>query len=146
MDQILLFRRRGSKDPKPTLSAESEMVEIDSHQIVLARLIRDAQILCRPFDLRFTSIEAEKLSVKRRYGICYADGRIKIRLHDRRTGGILRYSSLVDTLCHELAHLRYMNHGPRFQRLYRRILQYARNSRIYQPQQRAQKSVFDFES
>jgi hypothetical protein len=71
--------------------------------------------------------------VKRRYGICYSDGRIQIRLAHVTTGRPLRYSSLVNTLCHELAHLRHMNHGPRFKALYLDILEWARREGIYQP-------------
>jgi hypothetical protein len=40
---------------------------------------------------------------------------------------------MVDTLCHELAHLRHFNHGQRFWQLYRRILAYARRQGIYRP-------------
>lgn len=71
--------------------------------------------------------------MRRRLGVCYSDGTIRIRLFHARTGRPLVYSSLVDTLCHELAHLRHFNHGRRFQALYRRILEHARRARIYQP-------------
>jgi len=71
--------------------------------------------------------------VRRRLGICYADGRIRIRLHQLRASELLKYSVMVDTLCHELAHLRHLNHGQRFWRLYRRILAYARRQGIYRP-------------
>jgi metallopeptidase YgjP-like protein len=71
--------------------------------------------------------------VRRRYGICFADGRIRIRLHQVRAPELLKYSVMVDTLCHELAHLRHLNHGQRFWRLYRRILAYARRHGIYRP-------------
>jgi hypothetical protein len=39
----------------------------------------------------------------------------------------------VNTLCHELAHLRHFNHGLRFRRLYFEILEYARDRAIYRP-------------
>ncbi len=71
--------------------------------------------------------------MKRRYGICYSDGRIQIRLAHVTTGRPLRYSSLVNTLCHELAHLRHMNHGPRFKALYLKLLEWARREGIYRP-------------
>ena len=71
--------------------------------------------------------------MRRRLGVCYSDGTIRIRLFHARTGRPLVYSSLVDTLCHELAHLRHFNHGRRFQALYRRILEHARRAQIYQP-------------
>jgi hypothetical protein len=39
----------------------------------------------------------------------------------------------VNTLCHELAHLRHFNHGPRFRDFYLQLLEYARVQRIYRP-------------
>ena len=49
------------------------------------------------------------------------------------TGRPLKYSSLVNTLCHELAHLRHFNHGLRFRAFYAELLEYARREGIYQP-------------
>lgn len=85
------------------------------------------------FGLRYRAIEPERPHVRRRLGVCYADGTIRIRLHHARSGRPLKYSSLVDTLCHELAHLRHFNHGRRFQALYRRILEHARRTGVYRP-------------
>jgi hypothetical protein len=102
------------------------------HELI-ARLQRDGAALAARFGLRYRSIEAERPRVKRRYGVCYADGTIRIRLRHASTGEPLKYSSLVNTLCHELAHLKHFNHGLRFQRFYRQILEYARAARIYAP-------------
>ena len=102
-------------------------------EIVVALLRRHAQRLAGSFDLPLRALHAESPRVKRRYGICYADGTIKIRLRSVRNGELLRESSLVDTLCHELAHLRHFDHGARFERLYRRILEYARRHGVYRP-------------
>jgi hypothetical protein len=49
------------------------------------------------------------------------------------TGRALRYSSLVNTLCHELAHLRHFHHGPEFSDFYKRLLSWAREQGIYRP-------------
>jgi predicted metal-dependent hydrolase len=100
---------------------------------LMVRLNRDALVIARRFDLRYRVIEAERPRVKRRYGVCYADGTIRIRLQHAATGRPLRYSSLVSTLCHELAHLRHFNHGLRFRRFYREVLEYARHAQIYRP-------------
>jgi hypothetical protein len=100
---------------------------------VLARLRRDAAVLVHVFGLSLRSLDAERPNVRRRYGVCYADGEIRIRLRHARTGHLLKYSSLVDTLCHELAHLRYFHHGPRFRAFYFRLLDYARHRGIYRP-------------
>jgi predicted metal-dependent hydrolase len=102
-------------------------------QIVVALLRRHALRLSQSFDLPLRALHAESPRVKRRYGICFADGTIKIRLRSVRNGELLRESSLVDTLCHELAHLRHFDHSLRFERLYRRILEYARRHGIYRP-------------
>ena len=102
-------------------------------QTVLAQLKRDAQVLAAYFRLQVTSVAAERPQVKSRYGVCYSDGSIRIRLRHARTGRLLKYSGLIDTLCHELAHLRFFDHGVRFQIFYRRILEHARHVRIYRP-------------
>jgi predicted metal-dependent hydrolase len=119
----------------------------DARTRALERLRRHAVVLARAFDLPLRSIDAESTRVRRRYGICYADGRIRIRLHQLRAPELLKYSVMVDTLCHELAHLRHLNHGQRFWRLYRRILAYARRHGIYKPGPEATPSrVVTFES
>jgi hypothetical protein len=85
------------------------------------------------FGLHCTSLEAERDGVIDWYGVCYEDGVIRIRLRHASTGRLLKQSSLVDTLCHELAHLRHLDHGVRFRRLYQRILDEARRRGIYRP-------------
>ncbi len=99
----------------------------------MERLRRDADRICERFGLRYQALEAERANVKRRYGICYSDGTIKIRLRHVQTGEPLKYSSLVNTLCHELAHLRHFDHSPSFQDFYRRLLGWARHQGIYVP-------------
>ena len=100
---------------------------------LLAQLSSDASRIATHFELRYRSIDAERASVKSRYGICYDDGSIRIRLNHSRTGEPLRYSSLVNTLCHELAHLRHFDHGPRFKTFYLRLLEWSRQQGIYVP-------------
>jgi hypothetical protein len=108
-------------------------MDVRAAQEILARIQCDGALIAGRFGLRYRSIEAERPRVKRRYGVCYADGTIRIRLRHAVTGHPLKYSSLVSTLCHELAHLRHFNHGLRFQRLYAQILEYARDRGIYRP-------------
>ena len=100
---------------------------------LMAHLHRDAAILASRFGLRYRVLEPERPNVKRRYGVCFSDGTIRIRLWHVSTGRPLKYSSLVNTLCHELAHLRHFDHGLRFQRLYAQILEFARDQGIYRP-------------
>ena len=103
-----------------------------AHEL-MERLARDAEQLARRFGLVYRRLEAERPQVRRRYGVCFADGTIRIRLHHAVSRRPLKYSSLVNTLCHELAHLRHFNHGPRFKAFYLAILEYARSQGIYRP-------------
>lgn len=103
---------------------------------LIDRLRTDADRICARFELRYAAIEAERANVKRRYGICYADGTIKIRLRHATTGEALKYSSLVSTLCHELAHLRHFDHSPRFHDFYQELLRWSRREGIYRPRMR----------
>jgi hypothetical protein len=100
---------------------------------MMGRLRRWGAELGQQFDLRCTALEAERDDVTDWYGVCYEDGVIRIRLRHARTGRLLKESSLVDTLCHELAHLRHLDHGIRFRRLYERILARAREVGVYRP-------------
>lgn len=100
---------------------------------LMKRLSADAERISAQFGLEYLSLEAERANVKSRYGICYDDGTIKIRLNHSVTGEPLRYSSLVNTLCHELAHLRHFNHGPRFKAFYLHMLEWCREQAIYRP-------------
>jgi len=100
---------------------------------LVARLNRDGAVLATDFGLRYAAIEAERANVTSRYGACFSDGTIRIRLRHAVTGRPLKYSSLVNTLCHELAHLRHFDHGPRFKALYLQILERARRLGIYRP-------------
>ena len=105
----------------------------DQDDKTMKRLRAIASDLCERFKLRFRTIDAETEGVNEHYGICYEDGEIRIRLRHARTGRLLKESSLVDTLCHELAHLRHLDHSERFKRLYWRILNEARDLGYYKP-------------
>jgi hypothetical protein len=120
-------RRKNDKDRKISRS-------------LIARLNRDAQQIAWRFGLSYRSIEPERANVKSRYGICYEDGVIKIRLRHAVTGRPLRYSSLVSTLCHELAHLRYFHHGVRFRVFNMELLEFAREQGLYRPGRRGSNS------
>ena len=99
----------------------------------MARLERDAERICGRFALCYRVLEPERANVKRRYGVCFSDGTIRIRLTQAVTRRPLEYSSLVSTLFHELAHLRHFHHGPRFQAFYAEILEWSRAAGIDRP-------------
>jgi hypothetical protein len=129
----------GGRGHGPTrISAKAEKrvrkrIDREVNRVLMGRLERDARRICARFGLRYRALEAERANVKRRYGICYSDGTIKIRLRHANTGRPLKYSSLVNTLCHELAHLRHFNHGEVFQQFYDRLLEWSRSQGLYRP-------------
>ena len=103
---------------------------------LMARLRHDAERIAGEFDLRYRAIEAERPGVNGHYGICTSDAVIRIRLRHATHSRPLKYSSLVSTLCHELAHLRHFNHGPLFQAFYLKLLEWSRDEGIYVPGKR----------
>ena len=103
----------------------------------MQQLRSDAARIAERFELCYRAIEAERPNVRSRYGVCYSDGTIRIRLRHANTRRPLKYSSLVATLCHELAHLKHFNHGLRFRAFNQHILEWARAEGIYQPGQEA---------
>ena len=100
---------------------------------LMQRLRVDAGRIAAHFGLDFKAIRAERPGVHGHYGVCYADGEIRIRLRHAVTGKPLRYSSLMDTLCHELAHLRYFDHGEQFWTLFEHMLEWSRAEGLYRP-------------
>lgn len=63
------------------------------------------------------------------WGLCAWPSRdIWIAIHDEY-GDILPYDLILDTLCHELAHVRHFTHSPDWRRLYLRMLRWARAQR-----------------
>jgi len=100
---------------------------------LITRLRTDGYRIASRFGLRYRVIEAERANVKRRYGVCFSDGEIRIRLANVKTGEPLKYSSLVNTLCHELAHLKHFHHGEPFRAFYQQLLSFARAEGIYRP-------------
>jgi WLM domain-containing protein len=124
------LRALAAKAPLPRTAAERRT---DEDRAVLGELRAMGGDLAARFGLAYRAIDAEKPGIVAHYGICYADGRIRIRLRHATTGRPLKRSSLVDTLCHELAHLRHFDHSIRFRRMYLRILRAARELGYYRP-------------
>lgn len=108
-------------------------LELDHYEDMVSRLRADAARVARRFRLPAFELDSDRPDSTDRYGICFSDGRIRIRLVHATTGKPLRYSALIDTVVHELAHLRHMNHGPRWEALYERMLEWCRAEGIYQP-------------
>ncbi len=130
--------RRGTRCGGEQLSLWAEAFDVlapraTEGRALMMRLRRDAFRIARRFGLPLKKVLAEPSGVVARYGSCTRDGTVRVRLRHARTGRPLRYSSLIDTVCHELAHLRFFDHGIHFQWLYRRILEWARSEGIYEP-------------
>ena len=117
----------------PTLPLSERERRRSEDAETMLRLKTWGAVLAREFKLSWSALEPEEEGVNEHYGICYEDGLIRIRLRHARTGRLLKESSLVDTLCHELAHLRHLDHRARFKRLYLRILDRARALGYYRP-------------
>lgn len=102
---------------------------------VLSKLRRDARRIARHFKLRYAKITTETPRTTR-CGSCDENHVIRIRLRVLRDRSVIRYHLLVDTLCHELAHLMHFSHGPEFKDFYQKILDWARQRKIYSPPRR----------
>ena len=108
-------------------------MQANEARAIMTRLRADAARIAGQFRLRYRAIESERPGVNGHYGLCTSDGLIRIRLRHATSGRPLKYSSLVNTLCHELAHLKHFNHGPAFQAFSQMLLEWARRDGIYQP-------------
>ncbi len=84
---------------------------------LLRRLRTDAAHLEVRFGLPRHDRDTERAGARNEHRWCHEDGGIHIRLVNAGTGRIPRYSALVDTMVHELDHLRCMNLGPRWHAL-----------------------------
>ncbi len=105
----------------------------EQRKALMERLQSDGARIAAHFGLTCRGIVAERPGVVGHYGICYEDGLIKIRLQHATRGTPLKYSSLVNTLCHELAHLKFFDHQEGFRRFYAGLLAWARAQGIYRP-------------
>jgi hypothetical protein len=80
------------------------------------------------------------LRLRRTYGRCtYRDGATVIHVRctaDHDPSAWRPVGSITGTLLHELAHLRYRSHGPRFWALYRRLVNRAEAAGLYDPRDR----------
>jgi hypothetical protein len=114
---------------------------IDDYREWIDRLRADADRVAQRFDLPPFELDADRPDAHDRYGICFDDGRIRVRLVHARTGRPLRYSALIDTVVHELAHLRHMNHGLKWEALYQRMLAWCRREGIYDPRPRPSRAA-----
>jgi hypothetical protein len=126
-------RRRGGRATAGPAARQREALRRRQFERLMGRLRADARIIADHFGLRYKALLIERPTARSHYGVCYQDGTIKIRLNHAVYQRPLRYSSLVNTVCHELAHLRHFDHGEGFKRFYGEILEWARARRLYRP-------------
>lgn len=108
-------------------------LDVDQYADLVDRLRADAARVADAFCLPPFHLDADRPTSTTRYGVCSVDGTILVRLVHARTGRPLKYSALVDTVVHELAHLRHFDHGPQWEQLYQRMLAWCRAQGIYAP-------------
>lgn len=99
---------------------------------ILAKVRRDIKPILAAFDLSFMtmteSVAEGTLGFNRDRRI------IALSVRQKANPMLLRkYSAIMATMIHELAHLRHMNHGPQFRMFEAELLAWARNKGIYSP-------------
>lgn len=100
---------------------------------LLSKIRKDARRIAKRFKLKYLDITTEHPNVRSRYGSCDEDRIIRLRLYNLKSGRFLKYPFIVHTLCHEMAHLKHMNHSRDFKDLNQEILLWARKVGIYSP-------------
>lgn len=103
-----------------------------SESQLLAQIRKDGRKIAKRFKLKYLEITTERPRATR-FGSCDSTKTIRIRLHKRREGGFLTYPHLIHTLCHEMAHLKHMDHSKNFKYLNSEILSWAKDKGIYNP-------------
>lgn len=104
-----------------------------SENQLLAKIKKDAKRIAKRFKLKYLSLDKEHPLVTSRYGSCDENRKIRLRLNNLSNGSFLTYPVLIHTLCHEMAHLKHMNHGKEFKHLNQKILSWAKSKGIYKP-------------
>jgi predicted metal-dependent hydrolase len=82
------------------------------------------------FDIRLRGVARTK-PTNSLFGSCYPNGKIVMTVR-WKSGKPLHAYSLVDTMAHELAHLRYFSHSQRWAELYSRIFFVMVRDGVYQ--------------
>lgn len=91
-----------------------------------------ADAAAHEFSFRYERIEPTQSMRKQKFGECFADKVIAIRVHTlgRPTHALTR-QTIVHTLAHELAHLKEWDHGKKHRELTKRILKFWKKEGLY---------------
>lgn len=97
-------------------------------EMQLLTLVRSiAQKVAKKFNLKYRRIELFPIDDpdrKKSRGICYPDGFIYVGVRRRLRGRVDTLDSITDTIIHELAHLKYFNHGRSFWAFHKKMKQW----------------------
>lgn len=72
----------------------------------------------------FKKLAGNDKCAKNSYGYCSADRHIRIGLRNPHTNKPVKWETVINTVCHELAHLTYHHHKRSWYRLYRKYFNY----------------------
>lgn len=71
--------------------------------------------------------KCEKYQAVVTLGECDTEGHVRIGIRSPKQGKLWNSEEIVDTVCHELAHLEHHDHTSRWNRLYRKYYKYITN-------------------
>ncbi len=99
---------------------------------MLATIERDIKPILREFGLSYQTMKESVAEGS--LGFNRGGRTIALNIRQKRDPMKLRkYSAIMSTMIHELAHLRHMNHGPGFKAFEAELKAWARSRNIYQP-------------
>lgn len=118
-------------DTEPTLDTQQAL--LDELAIQMAFLIAEQNL---PWDFDLSA----GLRLRSKFGTCRFDKNGRAKIQVRCTKGMepllwRKPGAIVVTFLHELAHLKHLNHGARFWRFLRRLVDQAHAMGLYEPAQ-----------